>query len=315
MPKQEKNTTPTPSRQSLFLHLLLFSSFPSFNSSLAPPLAFHRINTGINRSTSTKNNNSDLFMTMQKQSEEVDLVLTLPLDKLTSCANSYAAANGLQVETKKSSSGGTSSSSSYQCAPISLLPNAFPATAFQNAKVLAPYFNQLVDRISRDGEFLTETLAGGGDASVIAKDEYTKKLLELYTAIYMTEGDSSKANFAKTADRLGIQRSDYMLNPIMNNDDNDGAEASLIKRKRDPCVQELDYTPSRKRKREKLNGLYCSPSPGFGRLFDANSSIKRSHSRFTSPANGLNQAQDTRDGSTAISTPRVLFSSTIIVDE
>ncbi len=228
MPKQEKNTTPTPSRHSLFLHLLLFSSFPSFNSSLAPPLAFHRININTGRSTSTKNNNSNLFMTMQKQSEEVDLVLTLPLDKLTSCANSYAAANGLQVETKKSSSGGSSSSSSYQCAPISLLPNAFPATAFQNAKVLAPYFNQLVDRISRDGDFLTETLAGGGDASVtvIAKDEYTKKLLELYTAIYMTEGDSSKANFAKTADRLGIQRSDYMLNPIMNNDDDDGAGTS-----------------------------------------------------------------------------------------
>lgn len=47
-----------------------------------------------------------------------------------------------------------------------------------------------------------------------------KKLLELYEDIYMNDGDDDegdKSNFAKIADRLGIQRSDYMLNQNQNN--------------------------------------------------------------------------------------------------
>lgn len=137
----------------------------------------------------------------------VCLNMKIPIEKLTSSANSYAAAHGLQVEVKDSST----PSSSYQCAPISLLPNAFPSQAFQDAKSVAPHFNTLVDRISKDGEFLTETLAGGGGGGVVSKDAYTKKLLELYTDIYLSD-DASKPNFAKSADVLGIHRSDYMLN-------------------------------------------------------------------------------------------------------
>ncbi len=143
----------------------------------------------------------------------------IPLAKLTNFANSYAAAHGLQVETKETSS--SSPSSSYQCAPISLLPNIFPAQSFEKAKSLAPDFNLLVDRISRNGNFLNETLAGGENgtdnkSSVIAKDSYTKKLLQLYNDIYNNKGEEQqdeKPNFADKADRLGIQRSDYMLNP------------------------------------------------------------------------------------------------------
>mmetsp|Transcript_13577 Transcript_13577/g.25473 ORF Transcript_13577/g.25473 Transcript_13577/m.25473 type:complete len:571 (-) Transcript_13577:7435-9147(-) len=145
--------------------------------------------------------------------------MKMPLDKLTTHANSYAAAHGLQVQVKQNTSPASSSASaSYQCAPISLLPNAFPYSAFQNAQTLAPDFNILVDRISRDGEFLTKTL--GGEHGVISKDEYTRKLLELYTDIYMNgdnndENSKKKPNFAKEADVLGIHRSDYMLHPLM----------------------------------------------------------------------------------------------------
>jgi len=150
------------------------------------------------------------------------------LSQLTNSANSYAAAKGLQVETKQTSS--SNSSSSYQCAPISLLPNAFPAKSFQNAKSLAPHFNTLVDRISRDGDFLKDTLAGG-EYSVISKDEYTKKLLELYEDIYMNDGDDDegdKSNFAKIADRLGIQRSDYMLNQNQNQNNSEDYELKQV---------------------------------------------------------------------------------------
>jgi len=82
-------------------------------------------------------------------------------------------------------------------------------------------------------------------------------------------------------------------------------EATVLNRKRDPITQELDYTPSGKRKRDELNRVYRSPSPGF-----SSTRIKRSRSRFTSPANGLRQSQtfsqDTRNGSPAVFTPRTL---------
>ena len=124
---------------------------------------------------------------------------SIPLDRLASHANSYASANGLQIEAKNDDG-----ISVYQCAPISLLPNAYPREAFQQAQELAGPFNELVDRISRDGDFLKETLGGG----VAEADPYTGKLLQLYEQIYMNE----QFNYAQSADRLGIHRSDYMLN-------------------------------------------------------------------------------------------------------
>jgi Eukaryotic glutathione synthase, ATP binding domain. len=164
-------------------------------------------------------------------------MMKVPLEKLTTYANSYAAAHGLQVQVMKkqqieaatdssssSSVAAAASSSSYQCAPISLLPNVFPYSAFASAQELAPGFNLLVDRISQDGEFLIKTL--GGEHGVISKDDYTRKLLELYTDIYMNDKDEDhdddgaqkkkkkkKPNFAKEAAVLGIHRSDYMLHP------------------------------------------------------------------------------------------------------
>jgi glutathione synthase len=130
----------------------------------------------------------------------------LPLESLSSSANAFAAANGIQVEIRSSpaSDGAESSSISYRTAPISLLPNAYPRSAFQRAIFLAPHFNVLVDRISRDADFLRETLGG----SVAAADPFTAQLLRLYNRIY-TGPQANPA--ACSADRLGIQRSDYML--------------------------------------------------------------------------------------------------------
>jgi hypothetical protein len=120
------------------------------------------------------------------------------MENLATHANSYASARGLQIE-KRTDDG----ISRYECAPISLLPNAYPSSAFEKAQSLAAPFNLLVDRISRDGEFLQKTLGGG----VSEADPYTGKLLKLYKDIYM--GEPSPANkFAREADRLGIQRSD-----------------------------------------------------------------------------------------------------------
>ena len=65
----------------------------------------------------------------------------------------------------------------------------------------------MVDRISRDGEFLKHTLK-----DVRHVDDYTGKLLDLYEEIYLSERKGGEwGQFARSADRLGIQRSDYML--------------------------------------------------------------------------------------------------------
>jgi len=129
------------------------------------------------------------------------------LETLAVAANAYAAAHGVQVE-RKADDG----ASVFQCAPISLLPNAYPKDSFAQAMDLAPSFNLLVDRISRDATFLQQTLGG----SVSAADPYTAKLLQLYNKIYVT--NPSKYAAAASADRLGIHRSDYMLNQQKDSD-------------------------------------------------------------------------------------------------
>ena len=124
----------------------------------------------------------------------------LPLEALAATATSYASAHGVQVEKKHPDS----DRSYFECAPISLLPNAYPAAAFDQAQTVAPAFNLLVDAISRRPDFLEETLRG-----VVQADPYTKKLLDLYQAIYVNP--ETRSTFALSADRLGIHRSDYML--------------------------------------------------------------------------------------------------------
>ena len=129
--------------------------------------------------------------------------LGVPVDELASQANSYASANGVQVEKRHSDD---PTKSYFECAPMSLLPNAYPKQAFAQAQTLAPHFNLLVDRVARDAEFLQKTLGGG----VSDTDPYTAKLLQLYREIYVTPLDGVP-NFAATADYMGIHRSDYML--------------------------------------------------------------------------------------------------------
>jgi len=137
---------------------------------------------------------------------------TQTLQHLVEYTTSFGAANGLQVEVAAPSDTTTdttneSNSKSYITAPISLLPQAYPKSQFAHAKLLAAPFNTLVDRISRDGTFLKETLKDVRDVDV-----YTGKLLDLYEEIYLGENKGMEwGKHARNADRLGILRSDYML--------------------------------------------------------------------------------------------------------
>jgi glutathione synthetase len=123
----------------------------------------------------------------------------IPLEALAAHATSYASANGIQVARRNKDD---PSIAYFECAPMSLLPNAYPKEAFEQAQAVATTFNDLVDRVSRDAEFLEKTLGGG----VSDTDPYTAKILKLYKQVY---GDETSV--AHSADRLGIHRSDYML--------------------------------------------------------------------------------------------------------
>ena len=136
-----------------------------------------------------------------EQQTSIQLIMSdIPLDTLAAHANSYASANGIQVERRREDD-----SSYFECAPMSLLPNAYPKHAFQQAHDVAPAFNELVDRVSRDADFLKTTLGGG----VSDMDPYTAKILQLYEQVYVNDANPNSP--AKMADRLGIHRSDYML--------------------------------------------------------------------------------------------------------
>nr|CAB3490442.1 unnamed protein product [Digitaria exilis] len=86
-------------------------------------------------------------------------------------------------------------------APISLLPARFPASFWKQACELAPIFNELVDRVSLDGEFLQSALTK-------LVDEFTARLLEIH--------EKMMALSKKEDIRLGLHRSDYMLDSETN---------------------------------------------------------------------------------------------------
>lgn len=143
----------------------------------------------------------------------------MEMDDLAVQANSYASANGIQVERRKPPTEGEDKATTYfEGAPMSLLPNAYPKEAFRQAREVAPAFNELVDRVSRDAAFLEDTLGGG----VSSMDPYTAKILKLYKEIYVDGDDNDISTAAaRSADRLGIHRSDYMLHK-----DDDGDDSS-----------------------------------------------------------------------------------------
>ena len=132
-------------------------------------------------------------------------LLNLPLDSLASTASSFASVHGILVERRQTDIIKDKSKQTFyfECAPISLLPNAFPKHAYQRAVQVSPIFNQLVDIISQNIKFLQTTLE-----HVVEVDPFTAKLLELYQEIYHNNNNN---NFAQQADRLGLFRSDYML--------------------------------------------------------------------------------------------------------
>eukprot|EP00523_Entomoneis_sp_CCMP467_P008412 CAMPEP_0168733188 /NCGR_PEP_ID=MMETSP0724-20121128/8159_1 /TAXON_ID=265536 /ORGANISM="Amphiprora sp., Strain CCMP467" /LENGTH=565 /DNA_ID=CAMNT_0008780233 /DNA_START=397 /DNA_END=2094 /DNA_ORIENTATION=+ len=154
------------------------------------------------------------------------MVQNLPLDSLASTASSFASVHGILVERRQTDLVSATSTdddddddennnnnqqqherqqSYFECAPISLLPNAFPKASFQQAVKVSPLFNRLVDKLSTSEAFLQDTLA-----QVVQADPFTAQLLQLYQEIYV-QPETETTKWARQADRLGLFRSDYML--------------------------------------------------------------------------------------------------------
>ncbi|KAI9099004.1 hypothetical protein K1719_024771 [Acacia pycnantha] len=83
-------------------------------------------------------------------------------------------------------------------APFTLLPASFPQSHWKQACELAPIFNELVDRVSQDGEFLQESLSRTKKV-----DEFTSRLLDIHSKMLELN--------KKEEICLGLHRSDYML--------------------------------------------------------------------------------------------------------
>jgi hypothetical protein len=86
-------------------------------------------------------------------------------------------------------------------APIAMIPNTFPKSAFTYSKDLQTALNELVDKISRDREFILGQLS-----SVAESDEFILNLIKIYQQV----PEDTLLNGLQ----FGILRSDYMVDEI-----------------------------------------------------------------------------------------------------
>ncbi|CAI5701487.1 unnamed protein product [Peronospora effusa] len=112
-------------------------------------------------------------------------------------AIAYAASHGLLVSLHDQSKP-QDVSSAFTHIPFCLLPIQFPRKHFELGMELSPIYGRLVDRVSRDVEWLHSCVQ-----SVVAEDAFTGRLLEL-SRLVQKEGVQQQTY-------LGLHRSDYML--------------------------------------------------------------------------------------------------------
>lgn len=93
-------------------------------------------------------------------------------------------------------------------APFSLLPMPYPKQTFLLAKQAATVFNQVIDRVAEDEEYLHRVLSPAAQF-----DSFTAKLLDVHKA---TSSERAARRKAQTDTCLAITRSDYMLHSPTN---------------------------------------------------------------------------------------------------
>ncbi|MCO5548134.1 hypothetical protein L7F22_001592 [Adiantum nelumboides] len=93
-------------------------------------------------------------------------------------ALAYASLHGILMGDKSVESSGRVPGTGLVHAPISLLPCSFFRRHFKQAVELAPLFNQLVDNISKDYNFLQDSLSRTKKA-----DTFTARLLDIHDLV------------------------------------------------------------------------------------------------------------------------------------
>ncbi|WVZ50112.1 hypothetical protein U9M48_001399 [Paspalum notatum var. saurae] len=127
----------------------------------------------------------------------------------------WCAVHGLVVGDRAHPRSGTVPGVGLVHAPFSLLPARFPAPFWKQACELAPIFNELVDRVSLDGEFLQAALSRQVNINLPFSNFRTRKVDE-FTARLLEIHEKMMAVNKKEDIRLGLHRSDYMLDSETN---------------------------------------------------------------------------------------------------
>ncbi|KAK1603095.1 hypothetical protein QYE76_017810 [Lolium multiflorum] len=125
------------------------------------------------------------------------------VEEMARVAATWCAMHGLVVGDRANPRSGTVPGVGLVHAPISLLPSRLPESFWEQACELAPIFNELVDRVSLDGDFLQDSLSKTRQV-----DDFTSRLLDIHRKMM----DANK----EESIRLGLHRSDYMLDSETN---------------------------------------------------------------------------------------------------
>uniref|UniRef100_A0A0E0ICD9 Glutathione synthetase n=1 Tax=Oryza nivara TaxID=4536 RepID=A0A0E0ICD9_ORYNI len=125
------------------------------------------------------------------------------VDEMAEEAAVWCAVHGLVVGDRAEPRSGTIPGVGLVHAPFALLPTRFPASFWKQARELAPIFNDLVDRVSLDGEFLQDSLSRTRQV-----DDFTSRLLDIHAKMMEVNKEEDI--------RLGLHRSDYMLDSETN---------------------------------------------------------------------------------------------------
>ncbi|XP_032456942.1 glutathione synthetase-like [Nasonia vitripennis] len=133
-------------------------------------------------------------------------------DDVVKAAKDWALVNGLVARTSNKLE--ECPTDRVEFVPFTLYPTEFPRSAYESVVSIQPLVNQLMLKVSRDGDFLKETLSEAGKV-----DDFTGRLLELHD-IVQREGCVQNVE-------LGLFRADYMLD--VNRCDAGGHEAKSCK--------------------------------------------------------------------------------------
>ncbi|XP_058225752.1 glutathione synthetase, chloroplastic [Rhododendron vialii] len=122
-----------------------------------------------------------------------ELIQRLAYDALV-----WSSIHGLLVGDKSEPRSGKVPGVGLVHAPIALLPMSFPESHWKQACEVSPIFNELIDRVSLDGEFLQDSLS-----RTKMVDAFTSRLMDIHSQML--------ENGKREEIRLGLHRSDYML--------------------------------------------------------------------------------------------------------